>query len=134
MEYTLKIISKEKLVIESISGEVTLEEMITKTKKLFDHPKYDSSFVGVIDLRKGVNRMSKLELYGYAHLVDESEQFGHAPWAILADDPMVVALSQIFKLRIEKSEMVGVFSTVSEASRFLKRPCLLKYIEEYPCV
>lgn len=28
--------------------------------------------------------MSKVELYGFATLINESDQFGQAPWAILA--------------------------------------------------
>lgn len=134
MVFKLQIISKEKLVIETISGEITLEEMIKKTKQLFEDPKYDPSFVGVVDLRKGITRMSKVELYGFANLINESEQFGHAPWAVLADDPMVVALSQVLKLRLKDTETISVFSTVSEAAKFVGRPCLLEYIEEFPCI
>lgn len=78
--------------------------------------------------------MSKVELYGFATLVNESDQFGQTPWAILAADPMMVALSQIFKLRIQDPSIVGVFSTVVEAARFTKKPKVLELIDEEPVI
>lgn len=104
--------------------------MVQKTKTVFENPLYDASFSGVADLRNASLRMSKVELYGFATLINESEQFGQAPWAILADDPMMVALSQVFKLRIQDPHLIGVFSTVVEASRFVKKPKVLEIIDE----
>jgi hypothetical protein len=134
MELKVQILPDEKLVLESISGEITLGEMIQKTKALFENPDYDASFVGVVDLRKGLAHMSKIELLGFANLINDSEQFGHAPWAILADDPMVVALSQIFQIRVKNPENIGVFATVREAAKFVQRPSLIQYLEDYPCI
>jgi hypothetical protein len=134
MEIKLQIFPDEKLVLESISGEVTLGAMIQKTKALFENPDYNPSFVGVIDFRRGITHMSKVELLGFANLINDSEQFGHAPWAILADDPMVVALSQIFQLRVKNPENIGVFTTVREAAKYVQRPKLIEYLDEYPCI
>jgi hypothetical protein len=78
--------------------------------------------------------MSKIELYGLATLIDESEQFGQAPWAILAADRMMIALSQVFKSRIQDPSIIGVFGTVIEASPFIKKPKLLELIEEEPVI
>lgn len=130
MEYKFNILPEESLVIETVTGEITLEEMVQKTKTLFENPLYEASFSGVADLRKASLRMSKVELYGFATLVNESDQFGQAPWAILADDPMMVALSQVFKLRIQNPHFIGVFSTVVEASRFVQKPTVLEFIDE----
>ncbi len=130
MEYELQIIPEHCLVIEKISGEITLEAMIEKTQKLFSDPNYDPKYSGVVDLRKGITRMSKVELLGFANLINESEQFGKAPWAILGADPMVVALSQVFQLRLTDPDNLGVFSSVSEAARFLRKLELLELLED----
>lgn len=130
MDYQFQILAEHALVIERISGEVTLEEMIEKTKTLFTHPAYDKHYSRVVDLRNGVPRMTKVELYGFAKLIDESDQFGHAPWAVIAADPMLVALSQVFKYQLKNSDTIGVFSTVAEASRFLRKPILLEHIRD----
>lgn len=134
MDYKFHIVPEESLVVETITGEITLEEMIAKTKALFSDPRYEASFSGVCDLRRAGPRMSKVELYGFATLINESEQFGQAPWAILAGDPMMVALSQIFKLRIQDPNIIGVFSTVIEAARFLQKPIVLELIDEEPVI
>jgi hypothetical protein len=122
MEYKIRIFPEHRLVIEEISGQVTLEDLIEKMKNLFDDRNYKSSYCGVVDLRKGNSRMSKIELLGFANLVNESDQFGHAPWAILCTDPMVVALSQIFKLRVKDPEAIGVFDSVDAAAKFVGKP------------
>ena len=134
MEYQFNILSEESLVIETITGEITLEEMIAKTKTLFADSRYNANFAGIADLRKASLSMSKVELYGFATLINESDQFGQAPWAILADDPMVVALSQVLKLRIHDSSLIGVFSTVIEAARFVRKPKALDYLDEEPII
>ena len=130
MEYVFKFVPAHGLVIEKITGEVTLEALIEKTKKLFADSRYKSTFCGVVDLRKAATRMSKVELLGFANLINESDQFGHAPWAILGNDPMVVALSEVFKLRLKDPETIGVFASPIEASRFLKKPELLQHLTD----
>lgn len=130
MELKLQIIPQSGLVIEHISGEVTLEALMEKTKKLFSDPRYDKRYCGVADMRQAVTRMSKVELLGFANLINESDQFGHAPWAILGSDPMVVGLSQVFKLRLKDTETIGVFSTVAEAAKFVNKPELHDYLQD----
>lgn len=130
MDYKVRILPEHRLVIEWISGEVTLEEMIQKTKQLFSDPLYQPDYSGIVDLRGAASRMSKVELYGFAQLINDSEQFGHSPWAILGDDPMVVALSQIFQQRLNNPEMIGVFSTVACAADFVQKPAVLDYLKD----
>ncbi|MGZ0654398.1 hypothetical protein ACWPKO_17795 [Coraliomargarita sp. W4R53] len=130
MEYELQFIPQHALVIEIISGELTLEDMIDKTQKLFSDPKYDRNYSGVIDLRQAINRISKVELLGFAKLLNGSDLFGHAPWAILGDDPMVIALSQVFQLHQANPENIGIFATVTEAAKFLGKPILLEYLND----
>jgi len=130
MQYEYTILPELRLVIEKISGDITLEEMIEKTQRLFADARYQAGYNGVSDLRQGLTRMSKVELYGFAHFINESEQFGQNHWAILAADPMVVALSQVFQQRLTDPNTIGVFSTVAEAAKFIKTPEVNRYLND----
>lgn len=129
MEYTYQIIPKHQLVVEKLTGEVTVEELALKTQTVFSDPLYQPTYNGVMDLRKAVSRMSKVELYGFASLISETDMFGQSKWAIIADDPIVVALSQIFQHRIPDQSIIGIFSTVEAAASFIDKPALLNYLQ-----
>jgi len=130
MEYEYHIHPEHKLLIEIIRGDVTVEEMIRKTEKVFGDPAYEKSLHGVLDMRQARSKMTKVELYGFAELIDRSEQFGHAPWAVIASDPMIVALSQVFQKRIRKLHLLAVVGSVQAAARFLQKPELLDYLSD----
>jgi len=130
MEYTYQIIPEHKLVIEQVTGEVTVQELAYKTQTVFSDPLYVPTYNGVMDLRHAVSRMSKVELYGFASLISESEMFGQSKWAILANDPIVVALSHIFKHRLPDQTTLGIFCTIQAAAEFVGHPEVLNYLKD----
>lgn len=130
MSFEIKIIPESKLVIEQITGEVTLQLMVEKTLQLFADPHYHISYSGIVDLRKASTKISKVELLGFANLINDSEYFGHSPWAILADDPLLVALSQTFQQRLKDPNTIGIFVTVTEAAKFISNLELLEYLHD----
>ena len=130
MEYTYQIIPEHQLVVEKLTGEVTVQELAHKTQTVFSDPLYVPTYNGVMDLRKAVSRMSKVELYGFASLISETEMFGQSKWAILADDPIVVALSQIFQHRLPDQTTIEIFCTVEAAAEFINQPALLNYLQD----
>ncbi|MDQ8192871.1 hypothetical protein QEH59_00440 [Coraliomargarita sp. SDUM461004] len=130
MKYALQFIPEHRLVIETITGDITLEGMIEKTQSLLSHPDYNRLYSGLVDLRSAVTRISKVEILGFAQLIDTSEQFGHAPWAILCGDPMIQGLSQVFQMRQTSPESIGVFTTVADAAKFLDRPIILELLND----
>ena len=130
MEYTYQIIPEHELVVEKITGDVTVQELAYKTQAVFSDPLYKPTYNGVMDLRQAVSRMSKVELYGFASLISETEMFGQSKWAIVADDPIVVALSQIFQQRIPDQTTLGIFCTIQAASESIERPEVLNYFKD----
>ncbi len=130
MQYTYQIITEHELVIEKITGEVTVEALAEKTQVVFSDPLYAPTYNGVMDLRNAVSRMSKVELYGFASLISETEMFGQSKWAIIADDPIVVALSHIFQQRIPDQNTLGIFCTVKAAAEFINCPEVLNYLQD----
>ena len=127
MDYYYKILPEHKLIVETITGPITVEEMAKKTDQMFNDPLYDPSFAFIGDFRGAISRMTKVELYAYASLLNESKMFGESKWAVIADDPIVVALSHLFQQRIEKAENIGIFSTPEAAAQFIEVPEALDY-------
>lgn len=130
MEYTYQIIPEHQLVIEKLTGEVTVAALSEKTQVVFSDPLYQPTYNGVMDLRNAVSRMTKVELYGFASLISQTEMFGQSKWAIIADDPIVVALSQIFQHRMPDQTTIGVFCTIQAAAEFISKPVLLNYLQD----
>jgi hypothetical protein len=130
MEYTYQIISEHQLVVEKLTGEVTVEELSLKTQTVFSDPLYVPTYNGVMDLRHAVSRMTKVELYGFASLISETEMFGKSKWAIIADDPIVVALSHTFQHRMPDQTTIGIFCTIEAAADFIDCPELTNYLQD----
>jgi hypothetical protein len=130
MEYTYQIIPEHQLVIEIVTGEVTVEELIRKTETVFTDPAYKPGFIAMMDFRQAVSRMSKVELYGYTSLVSETEFFGISKAAVITHDPGLVALSQIFKQRMPNQETFETFSTIKAAAKFVGDPIVLNYLSD----
>jgi hypothetical protein len=130
MEYTYQIIPEHQLVVEKLTGEVTVEELAHKTQTVFSDPLYVPTYNGAMDLRQAISRMTKVELYGFASLISETEMFGQSKWAIVADDPIVVALSHIFQHRMPDQTTIGIFCTIKAAAEFINCPELLNYLQD----
>jgi hypothetical protein len=130
MEYTYQIIPEHQLVIEKITGEVTVEGLAQKTQTVFSDPQYVPTYNGIMDLRKATSAMTKVELYGFASLISQTEMFGQSKWAIVADDPIVVALSTIFQQRIPDQTTIGIFCTIEAAADFINKPEVLNYLSD----
>ncbi|MEM8867320.1 MAG: hypothetical protein AAGC73_03545 [Verrucomicrobiota bacterium] len=129
MEYSINIYPEESLIIESVSGVITIEDFVHKTQELFANPLYNPKYCGLVDMRGATSQLSKVELYGFANFLNQSEQFGKARWAALADDPIVVAFGQVLQHRIIDENLIGIFSKLESAAEFIQKPALLKICE-----
>lgn len=130
MNYTYRILPELQLIVEEIRGEVTVTELAKKAEALFADPLYHADYCGLADYRGAVSRMTKVELYAFADLVNQTNKFGAGKWAILADDPIVVALSQLFKQRVKNADKIEVFATARAAAQYLKIPAALEYVSD----
>ncbi|MDP4612132.1 MAG: hypothetical protein NWT02_13165 [Opitutales bacterium] len=129
MKVDYKIYKEHKLIVEVISGDITIEGLADKTNTLFSDPGYDVNYVGVADYRLAVSQITRAELYGFANFINKSDQFGKSKWAIIANDPMVVALSQVFQQRLLDQSKIGIFNSPIAASKFIEKPVLLDLLK-----
>jgi hypothetical protein len=129
MKYRYKIYPEHRMILESLSGEVTIQGILQKTRTLLEDPAYSKDFVGITDTRTGIARLTKVELYGFSDMLKQTKQEGTAPWAIIATDPILVALGQIYADRLATPSMI-VVSTVEAAAKFIDRPMALDYFKD----
>ena len=130
MNYTYRILPEHELIVEEVRGEVTITEIAQKAERLFAAPLYKNHYCGLADYRGAVSGMTKVELYALADLINQTNKFGEGKWAILADDPIVVALSQLFKQRVKNAENIEIFATVRAAAQFLRIPEAMNYLAD----
>ncbi|MGJ8640195.1 MAG: hypothetical protein ACSHYA_12470 [Opitutaceae bacterium] len=134
MKFEYQIIKEHQLIIEIVSGHVTLEGLADKTSALFQDPDFNAQYVGIADYRNASPQITRTELYGFASFLNENELFGEAKWAVIADNPMVVALTQIFQQRMVDQNLIGIFNTSEGAAKFVDRPVALNYVHDYPVI
>ena len=102
--------------------------MQEKTREMLGDGRFQPPISGVIDMRKASKLMSRAELSQFIEFMNQSEQLRGSRWALIGDDPMVIALSQIFQQHVTESENFGVFSSVEHAARFLDNAQLLEIL------
>ena len=131
MRHTYTILSEHRLFIEEIEGEFTIEELVFYSKRMFADPSYDATYDSVVDMRQATANMSKVELLGFADLMEQSGVFGkQARWAIIAEDPIVLTLSEAFKNRLDESDSMMIVRTAQEAADFIQNPETLNYLQQ----
>jgi hypothetical protein len=119
MEHRTQIDKERGLVVDVIRGEVTVEELRDKFISLFSNPDYDDSMRGLCDLRQATSRMNRSDFEQLADELDSSGEFGKARWAILTEDPILTAFSQIFQRHVGEGGKIQVFSTLEAAEEFI---------------
>lgn len=130
MDYRIQFFPEHDLVVEHISGEITLNSLHQKSQDLLGDPRYKKGLCGLIDLRKANTRMSKADLLEFAEFMNNSEAFTGSKWAILGNDPMIIALSQVFQQQMNDSSTVGVFGSIESAAQYLNKPVLMELLDD----
>lgn len=130
MQYKYTIHTQHQLVIEEVAGSVTVEELAAKTETIFADSLYQPHFRGIADYRNAQSAMTKVELYSFTSLLNDTEKFGQGKWAIIAHDPIVVALAHVFQIRFKNENLIGIFNTARAATRFIDCPAALEYLKD----
>lgn len=130
MKYRYQILPEQQLVVEWLSGEVTLQDILEKTRILFSDPAFSSDFSGITDTRGAEAQLTKVELYAFSDMLKQSQQEGTAPWAIIATDPMLVALSQVYMRRQSVKDLITVVNTAQAAVDFIGKPTAMRYFRD----
>lgn len=130
MQLTYKILPKHKLHIETIEGEITVDQLAVDSERMFADPLFDASFDSVIDMRNATAKMSRVELLGFANIMEKSGMFSTSKWALITKDPILNGLSEVFKNSLDKEKTIHVFTTVAAAVDFIQKPEILNYLKD----
>jgi len=119
MSIKYKIYSETNLLVEVISGKVTLEDL----KKLFMHIINNEEFSNVNKILSNILNaeidITIQDLRAYINLLSAPGQKSEFRWAILTTDPKHTAFSMLLKADGYFSQIVGVFSTLESCLKFL---------------
>jgi len=132
MRYHYRIIKEHELIVEVITGEITIEELIRRTEHLMADPDFNPGFSGISDLRSASPCMTKVEIHGFANWIKRPGLVGvgRSKWSILANEPIILKLSHLFRRCILKDDTVGVFGTPKAAAHFIEKPQALLYLPD----
>lgn len=126
MEHETKIFNDHNLIINTVSGEVTVDESKQEFYALFANHDYDGSMRGLCDLTNATSRLHRSEFQDLADELGERDDFGEARWAIVTNNPLLTEFAQIFQRRVGELGSIRVFSTMETAEHYLVRPILNK--------
>jgi hypothetical protein len=130
MRLTYKILPEHRLHLETIEGEITVEELTADSEAMFADPLFDASYDSIVDMRNATANMSKVELLGFTNIMEQSGMFGKSKWALISNDPIIVALSETFKNRLNEDKTIHVFNTVQAAAVFIQNPEVLNHLQD----
>ena len=131
MHHTYNIFPEHRLHIEQMEGEFTLGGLATATDKMLADPSFDPSYDSVVDFRNAEAQMTRVEILAYSELMKTSDLFnGQSKWAIVASDPLILELSEIFRNQINQNDSIQVVTTIQAAAAFINCPEVLNYLQD----
>lgn len=119
LEY--KFDHKRKIIIDTISGIITLNELIEHEKTKFNDPVYNDSYSAVLDIRGSVFDMNTDEKEIFYKMIKESTAKINMKrkCAIITDKPNEVVNSQLFKIRMGQFSPMNFRIFSSEEAAYL---------------
>lgn len=131
MQHTYKILPEHRLHIETMEGEFTLAGLATTAKAMFADPRFEPKYESIADFRKAYAKMTRVEILAFSGLMRETGMFdGESKWALVASDPLVLELSEVFKNRLNDDDNMRVFTTVKAAAEFIGNPEILNHLND----
>lgn len=120
MGMSYQIFPDKRLIVETFSGPVKLEEMLGMFEELWKEPLYDRTYSILMDFSEahmdmGVEEIKKLT--GYVLAADSSSR-GRV--AIVVSGPLETAFTMLISRQMKEHQPVSVFSTVETAKEHLE--------------
>jgi len=126
MEKTLehRIDHKQKLILDTIRGEIQLSELINHEKAKLNDPQHNDTYSALIDIRGSrflLKKEDKEEIYNFFKEYTAKLNMKRK-CAFLTNNPEEVVTSEIFKMRVNQfTEMTfKVFTTEEAAYKWLR--------------
>lgn len=130
MDYAFEIFPKERLIIESFSGNLTRDVMFEAFKSVWNHPDYDRSFNGLSDLGDAhfsmtLNEFREMEDDMHVHPLKCQGR-----WAWISDTPSATAYGILHEKAAKRSFRFSVFSEWTNGFRWVNQEFSPQLVEQ----
>ncbi len=130
MPTELKIDKKDGIIYRTISGNISVEDLISSYNQAFTHPDFYPGIKAITDIRK-VHPYSLKEdvpkLTDFVHL--NKKVIGSMRLAIISPPEPNFGILRLLQSYLEESTVtLGIFHTMEEAKKWLNKPAWSKSI------
>jgi hypothetical protein len=116
-----KFYTNERVIVEKLVGEISLNILIKSRKNLYSDNRYISEYALIADLREATLKLSITDLDNFIQfLVDEGNFVVGRKTSIIADTPQNVALATLLKQHQDKiGSQIEVCCTTEGAFKWI---------------
>ena len=118
MSFNYLIIPGQSLIALKFTGEITLEDVISGSEKMWGDPEYDKTFNIISDLSEITARAVPSDVTKLVEFYKRPET-SEGSWAMIFSEPKSTALGFLFRSAAIIQRRIGVFSTWGAACQFL---------------
>lgn len=116
-----QIIPEKNLIIETFSGRVTLDDVVSFLKGILDDPDYSPELNGIVDFREADLDVSYDEIRGLVDWLASRETRARGYWAFVTDRPVTHGISRIFAALAEGLQRrIEYFGSLEQAARWIE--------------
>ncbi len=117
-----EIIPEKNLLIETFSGRVTLDDVVTFLQEILEDPRYSPEMNGIADLREVDLDVSYDQVRELVDWLGSLETRTRRRWAFVTGRPVTHGISRIFAaLGEDLQERIEYFDSLEEAIRWLEQ-------------
>ncbi|HON52701.1 MAG TPA: hypothetical protein P5243_03115 [Bacteroidales bacterium] len=132
MKCEYAIIPEYRVIIEKLEGDVSIEESIAMSTKLFADPMYDTSYTILVDIRNYTSVIDKTVLISngevFAQFARNNCKHGNTNVGMLISEPLHSVIVELFRNNVlDLPLQISFFTTVEGALKYLH---LLKYSKQ----
>lgn len=117
-----EIVPEKNLLIETFSGRVTLDDVVTFLQEILEDPDYSPGMNGIADLREVDLDVSYDQVRELVDWLGSLEKRTRGYWAFVTGRPVTHGISRIFAaLGEDLQERIEYFDSLEEATRWLEQ-------------
>jgi hypothetical protein len=133
MSLAYTIFPEQRLILERFKGRVTAQEMRQFIEEVWADEAYDKSYNALVDLTEAQLDMKRTDIAAISAFLFMSPDASEGRVAIIASQPIEMALSFLFQSNIAMKNDVAVFSTWESVRDFLRLPdTMTKHLTDKP--
>lgn len=119
MRHAFHIAPERRLIVARYIGQTTVEDMKDLADKIWAHPDYNQNFNGILDYRKAEMNASPDAISAIADYFLNASDASYGRAAVVTSRPLETALNILFADRMQRRNVLQVFTTWEASCEFL---------------